>query len=406
MQTIKFTKEEISKLQPSESRYSVGFKDLKGLQLRVGPTGIKTFMVYKKLKGKPKRITLGRFEEDDSGLTPAQAKKKAQKIMGEMAYNETDHNAQKRIERAQSITLNELHEDYKEATKLAPNTLSAYKKTVEHYLKDWKDLPISKINGDMVQARHREISKTTKSRANTTMRHLRAMFNYARDQYEDAEGRSLFSDNPVRKLKRQWHRETRRKGHIAIHQLKDWFTAVEKLPEEHKGDGVLARDYLTFILLTGLRRREATSLLWSDIDLKAKRFIVRDPKNHDELWMPLSDYLLDMLKRRKEDTDSNGPFQVEEPRRFIQKVRDLSEVQFTIHDLRRTFITIVESLDIGIYTIKALVNHRSGSNDVTEGYVQMNTERLREPMQKITNYILSAGGVRESNVVNLKKNTA
>ncbi|MBU2062486.1 MAG: integrase, partial [Bacteroidetes bacterium] len=57
----------------------------------------------------------------------------------------------------------------------------------------------------------------------------------------------------------------------------------------------------------------------------------------------------------------------------------------TMHDLRRTFITTAESLDISMFAIKQLVNHKSGS-DVTGGYVIKNFERLREPMQRITDY--------------------
>jgi hypothetical protein len=64
-----------------------------------------------------------------------------------------------------------------------------------------------------------------------------------------------------------------------------------------------------------------------------------------------------------------------------------------MHDLRRSFVTIAESLDIGVYAVKTLVNHKEG-NDVTSGYIQMNTERLRDPMQKITDFILSSAGIR------------
>lgn len=63
------------------------------------------------------------------------------------------------------------------------------------------------------------------------------------------------------------------------------------------------------------------------------------------------------------------------------------------HDLRRTFITIAESIDIPAYTLKALVNHHVGT-DVTQGYLQINVERLRAPMQQITDFILKAAGVQ------------
>jgi integrase len=358
-------------------------------------------VVFKRLNGKPKRITLGRSPE----LTVEKARNKAKKIIGEMVYSGTDHNAEKKQERAKSVTLAQVFEDYQTASKLRPNTLSGYKLAIDRDFEDWKDKALDEITSLMVQQRHKKLGKTSETSANKAMRTLRALYNFARDQYEDNEGHSLFPDNPTRKLKRQWNRESRRKGHIAKSQLKDWFEAVQKLPETNKrGHGACARDYLIFILLTGLRRREATSLIWKDIDLKARRFIVRDSQNHDDLWMPVSGYLLDTLKELRKTSKGDHPFPIEEPRKFIQKVRDDSEVYFTIHDLRRTFITIAESLDIGAYTIKALVNHRTGQNDVTEGYIQINTERLREPMERITNFILTAGGVREgANIVDLNK---
>lgn len=51
-----------------------------------------------------------------------------------------------------------------------------------------------------------------------------------------------------------------------------------------------------------------------------------------------------------------------------------------------TFITIAESLDVPHYSLKALLNHSMG-NDVTGWYIQITTERLREPMQKIADRI-------------------
>ena len=400
MDKINFTKDSIDRLKPREQRFEVGDIKTPGLSVRITPKGIKTYVVFKRLNGKPKRITLGRSPE----LTVEKARNKAKMIIGEMVYSGTDHNADKKLDRAKSVTLAQVFEDYQTATKLRPNTLSSYNLAIERDFEDWNDKPLNEITGLMVQQRHKKLGKESETSANRSMRVLRALYNFARDQYEDNDGHSLFPDNPTRKLKRQWNRESRRKGHISKHQLKDWFDAVQKLPETNKrGHGVCARDYLVFVLLTGLRRREATSLLWKDVDLKARRFIVRDPKNHDELWMPISDYLLEMLEELEKISKDDRPFPIEEPRKFVQKVRDDSGVYFTIHDLRRTFITIAESMDIGIVTIKALVNHRSGNLDVTDGYIQLNTERLRKPMQDITDNILRVANVREDNVVSITK---
>ena len=65
-----------------------------------------------------------------------------------------------------------------------------------------------------------------------------------------------------------------------------------------------------------------------------------------------------------------------------------------MHDLRRTFITIGESLDISAYALKRMLNHKM-TNDVTAGYIITDVERLRAPMQKITDYILTRIGQKE-----------
>jgi len=78
-----------------------------------------------------------------------------------------------------------------------------------------------------------------------------------------------------------------------------------------------------------------------------------------------------------------------EPRKQMARVIQESGVHFTIHDLRRTFITVAESLDISAYALKRLLNHKM-SNDVTAGYIIKDAERLRAPMQKITDYFLSS----------------
>lgn len=73
-------------------------------------------------------------------------------------------------------------------------------------------------------------------------------------------------------------------------------------------------------------------------------------------------------------------------------VTKASGIAFTVHDLRRTFITIAESLDISAYALKRLLNHKM-TNDVTAGYIIADVERLRKPMQQITDFILKSMGV-------------
>jgi integrase len=65
---------------------------------------------------------------------------------------------------------------------------------------------------------------------------------------------------------------------------------------------------------------------------------------------------------------------------------------FMLHDLRRTFITIAESLDISYAALKRLLNHSDG-NDVTGGYLQITTDRLRDPMERISTKLMELMGI-------------
>lgn len=60
---------------------------------------------------------------------------------------------------------------------------------------------------------------------------------------------------------------------------------------------------------------------------------------------------------------------------------------FILHDLMRTFLTLAERLALPYVVLKKLANH-SGRNDTTFGCLVVDVERLREPMQMITNEFL------------------
>jgi hypothetical protein len=52
-----------------------------------------------------------------------------------------------------------------------------------------------------------------------------------------------------------------------------------------------------------------------------------------------------------------------------------------------SLLTVAMSLDIPYAVLKRLLNHSDG-NDVTGGYLQITTDRLREPMERISTKLL------------------
>ncbi|MEW8139714.1 MAG: tyrosine-type recombinase/integrase, partial [Candidatus Thiodiazotropha endolucinida] len=166
-------------------------------------------------------------------------------------------------------------------------------------------------------------------------------------------------------------------------------------------------DYLLIILFTGLRRQEAAQLTWSNVDLANRTLKILDTKNGENHTLPLSDYIYEILSGRHQQADEeavyvfpgekDNPYLIE-PRSVLRKITQTSGITFTIHDLRRTFITVAESLDIPAYALKRLLNHKM-TNDVTAGYIVTDVERLRKPMQMITDFLLSVAEIKPSAAV-------
>jgi integrase len=407
---MRLTKTTVDGITPPDKGQAFYRDDkLKGFGLRVTPTGAKSFVVETRVKGRTRRETLGRY----GPLTVEQARREAQKYLGQVATG-IDPRAWVREVSARNVTLKGVFEDYCiERKSLKPSTLHDYRRIVFGDLKDWLNRPIGQISKDAVAARHRRLGERSHARANNAMRVLRALFNFARGQYEDAEGRSLFLENPVSRLShtRSWYPNVRRRTVISRTQLAPWLEAVTALKSASSDEqAATVADYLLLLLFTGLRRTEGMTLQWQDVDLEERTLLITDTKNKEPLNLPLSDFVYDLLKGRQEVAVTPYIFpgagehgHLIEPRKQMRKVIKTSGVNFTLHDLRRTFITAAESLDISMYAIKRLVNHKM-SGDVTAGYIVPDAERLRVPMQQITDYLLSTGDMNNrSKIISLHR---
>lgn len=369
---------------------------LKGFGLRVG-TGSKVYIAEGKVNNKNVRVTIGRH----GVFTSEQARAEARNVLGMIARGINPNDVDK-AKKAKSVTLSEVYQAYLKArSSLKPRTIYDYDRCMKSYFLEWNNKPLTEISKDLIERKHREIGERSEAQANLAMRFMRAIFNFALGQYEDSAGNPIIAGNPIRRLSetRGWYRVERRQTVIKAHALPAWFAAVDALPTLSNGANRFAvKDYLLLLIFTGLRREEGLALQWCDVDFKAKTLTIPDPKNRQAHTLPLSDFLYDLLKRRSDDNLEGSPFvfpgngvkgYMDDPNKQMKLVIEKSGVQFTPHDLRRTFITVAESLDISAYALKRLLNHKM-ANDVTAGYIIGDAERLREPMQRITEYLIEA----------------
>jgi integrase len=274
--------------------------------------------------------------------------------------------------------------DYKRTGRLKDNTAKGYWKALNRCIPDWLDLPVMQISKNDVEERHRKLSEKAPYFADQVMRIVKALFTFAIHKYE------LDWTNPTQRLSdiRAWHRKRRRTTYIEPHQMKAWFDGVMAL------DNVTYRNFLLFLMLTGCRRREATLLKWTEVDLDGGTITFLDTKNGDSVKLPVSRFLHSLLKQQRTlnpletyvfpGQTGEGHISIDNQGHAIAS--RLSGLKWTPHDARRSFSSVADSLDIPLNVIKKLLNHRS--NDVTEGYIQRSLERLRKPIEAITNEIL------------------
>lgn len=299
----------------------------------------------------------------------------------------------------QQPTLGVAYNEYLKHRKLKSRSLADYNRTIDVYLSDWKNLKLVDITRTHVQEKYALLTENSPAQANIAMAVFRAIFNFSLEHFLDENDNSLINTtNPVAtlKAKRTWNKIKRRKGYVKQEQLGDWINAVMGFTALRQERNTV-RDFLLTLVLTGFRRKECETLTWDALDLKYGWITSLDPKNDDPHTLPMGDRLWEIMKNRKEQQYNDYVFA--SPRSKLKgytthlyeaksKVIEASGVEFTFHDLRRTFSSIAENLDYGQYTIKRLLNH-TVSSDVTEGYVQISDKKLRMAMQEIEDIVFS-----------------
>lgn len=397
MPRAKLTEKYIDRIPFSTETVEYYDTKITGFGVRVG-SGSKTYFVKGKAGGKQFKRKIGKVGliSIDEALEQAQAILRA----AEQGKG-PDH--QDAAPTASLITLDGLLKEYIMTRKrLARSTKDLYRTLLDRYLADWLNVPMQEISPSMVVIRHAEIGAKSPAAADGTFRVVRALYNLAMDVYEHDVTR-----NPVKRLStaKAWYQVPRKKSYIKPSDLPVFFAALKERP-------CLVSDYLEALLFTGIRSAsEIAKLKIIDVDFKGRAISLYDTKSKDYQYIPVSKSALDILKRRADDARlkrtpylfyafqeqaaRNGVWIPKVGKDHIKDVRGTIKAIFegttlraiTPHDLRRTFLTYADELEISNVVQKALVGHAI-STDVTDGYKILTTERLRSAVDRIEDYIL------------------
>ena len=395
MPRIKLTEKAIDKLKapaPGGRQVLYWDTDLRGFGvLCSGKTTAKTYVVQRDVNGLTRRVTVAATNV----LKLDEARERAKLVLGEL-YLGRDPKRGRRT----GATLQQVLDDYLAARReLRPRSNEEYRRSVQRHLAGWLNRPLGDITPDMVEERHRAVAEQVadasggrysgSATANAALRSLGILWSF------EARRDPTLPANPVRTLARRWFKVPRRERLVKADELPKFYAAVSALPNP------VARDYLLMLLFTGLRRNEAAGLRWADVDFAGG--VIRIPavrtKSGRKLDLPMTDFVRDMLEARRAIGQEEYVFpsssktgHIREPKFPLTQVALACGIRVSVHDLRRTFITVAESTDISVSALKALVNHSLGG-DVTSGYIILTTERLRQPAQRVTDRLKELCGV-------------
>jgi integrase len=389
MARLRFTSDALERIKRDPKGKQRFYWDITqaGLGLVVsGKTESRTFVVQFDVDGKTIRRKLCPYAK---GCDIDAVRREAKDALGDL-YKGVDPK-QKRAEalakeaadRVAAVTLGEALEDYIEMRSHTDRPLRApsirdYRETINRHLGDWMDLPIRDVTEDMVTDRFNEIRQGGKYAANFALRVFGIMHNHAARRRKELRG-----NNPVQALKGLWNKEGRRQTAIETSQLPAFYSALRGLHHD------TSRDLVLLMLFTGLRNRAASGLEWSEVNLAKRRLEIPGErmKGREPLWLPLPQNLVDMLKSRHSDRNSDyvfpsysGSGHLINARHPLLAIAQRTGISVCANDLRRNFITTAES-ELPAAHVKALVGHVS--DDVTIGYVVRKGDDLEQWMKRL-----------------------
>jgi integrase len=391
----------------------------KGFGVRVTANGARSYIVQRPVNGKTRRFTLGQHPT----LPCDEARKRALKMLLDMGDG-IDPQQEKRKKVAQTETLREVMEDYIEHKRtkhgpLRPASKADIRKCVVVTFADWADKPVAGITRDACLKRFRELSKKAPTQSNMAFRNLRALCNWAREKNATSDGEyPVLPINPVSQMFKQggmakWNPEKARDGRIPKDKMGAVWLLLQQYadPERNRRSTSIAADLVMFLILTGTRINEASTLTWDRVKLDGDLPIFHLPgevtKNHNEMTYPITKALHALLTRRHAERikGSNYVFpavrgdsgHMKDPRAMWEKVSEVAGLHLSNHDMRRTFDDIAQIVGIDGDTRRQLENHLA-SNDVHGRHYANNPDpaSLLPALESISAWIVRQGDIAKA----------
>lgn len=356
---------------PSTGQIFIRDDVIRGLALRVTANGARSFTWEGRVKGRPRRVTLGQYPT----MTVLLAREKAIAVKADIARGE-DPSADRERERGEP-TFGSLADRYIEQH-ARPHKKSWRRddSRIKAHFQKWRSRRLGDVSADEVARTHQDIADGHgRVEANRAITLLRSIFNVARDWGY------LVGANPAERVK-QFH-EDRRDRFLSPDELR---RLNEALAEEASP---YWRAYFALSLLLGTRKNELLGARWAEIDLDQRTWRIPTTKAGRPHLLPLPDAAVELLEAlpslaaRAEfifPGDGRAGHLVE-PRKAWERIRKRANLpDVWIHDLRRTLGSWLAAAGYSLPLIGRTLNHTNVSS--TAIYARLDLDPVRAALEK------------------------
>ncbi|WP_175771962.1 tyrosine-type recombinase/integrase [Paraburkholderia phenazinium] len=387
---LNFTKAAIEALPLPEKGWKYYYDTkVSGLGIGVGASGVKTFVLYRKVERKPERIKIGRYPD----LTVEKARAQAMNLNADIA-NGTNPAELKRVRRAE-MTFGDLFDQYyKNHSVPHKKTSHEDKQKFDKYLSNNKDginlasRQLSVITKADIAQLFGKIGKEHKVTANRVLALVSSIFGKA------IEWGIWNHINPCLGIRK--HSENSRDRFLHPDELPKFFEQVLAYPN------ATVRDYILISLMTGARRSNVLAMSWDEVNLDRSEWRIPETKNGTPQRVPLVPEAVGILRARKKSAacvDSQFVFpgsgdtgHLVEPKKAWKIILDKADIaDLRLHDLRRTMGSWQAGTGANLSVIGRSLNHKSTAT--TAIYARLWMTPVRDSMETAATAMLEAAGL-------------
>lgn len=437
---INFTKPAVEALvPPSVGRDTYYDTKVPHLALLVSKAGSKKFYVVKKRNGRVVWLNLGGFSE----LSVEQARKEAQKALGEFAAGGNPVEAKKtaraegKLVRSKGIDAwrvyvanrcgkwSESHKaDHAKVSAAGGVPRTRGKRphesdvTQEGILMPLLRLPLDKIDPTRVETWLRTEVPKRPAHARLAFGLLRAFLNWC-SEHPDYSRHAHPEACISKKARAELPRKNAKSDSLEKEQLRGWFEEAAKLSNPK------ISAYLRILLLIGARRTELATLKWADVDMKWRSITLRD-KVEGERTIPMTPYVHSLLtelqtinhtpppdsrilngKRIAIDVTKWKPSPwvfssptakagyLQDPSEALSRINNAAGVpHVTLHGLRRSFKSLSEWVEMPAGIVAQIMGHKPSAT-AEKHYTVRSLDLLRLWHTRLEHWLLEQAGIKQ-----------